>query len=333
MLRLICTTKLWWVSTDLLLIACVHRPPAVHNGTVYFVSGDLRLQALDSVTGTRRWEFPVRCSTFSVPVVLDGTLYVQSAGTLYAVDPDSGEDRWSFYAGDGMRIVPTAAAFNNGTVYVGVGQPRLSLGSKTDGWQLDALDAETGSLFWSIAAPNERMYTSPTVHGQRAYASIDCSFPGSAPCYTLVALGLPLKPPATTATTDTTTTTTATTTTRTHTTHTKRAKRTTTTTAHKDDNFIPIFVGVALGGTACVVGLICLAGHCCSNKAQPGYAAIAMEDMALDTVDDDGGDETTHSADSGVHVGGRPATGFCSGCGAEKRDSSVPFCSKCGERF
>jgi outer membrane protein assembly factor BamB len=88
----------------------------------------------------------------SSPVIADGTVYLaaEDAHTLYAVDQDSGETRWTFRAGARIDSPPTVVG---NVVYFG----------SRDGW-VYALLAETGELAWKFrAAKSDRMHC---VYGQ-----------------------------------------------------------------------------------------------------------------------------------------------------------------------
>jgi outer membrane protein assembly factor BamB len=71
------------------------RPLAVRNGTVYVANGgpdvtigEPSLSAVDAATGSVRWRFDLAGWTpEDIVAVQDGTVYVQSSGDLYALDP------------------------------------------------------------------------------------------------------------------------------------------------------------------------------------------------------------------------------------------------------
>jgi outer membrane protein assembly factor BamB len=79
------------------------------------------------------------------PVVMNGTMYVASSQTdsLTAIDTNTGEERWKFYADGPIRLAPIAA---KGNVYFG-----------SDDGCFYCLKADEGTLRWKIeAAPSER---------------------------------------------------------------------------------------------------------------------------------------------------------------------------------
>lgn len=130
----------------------MHRSNAERTG----VYNSEALKELPSV----KWEFrpehqdPDARNTLP-PVAADGTIYYASRGSfrdadgtrrdasaLYAIDTETGLEKWIFDAVEkASGIVSSAVAVANGTVYVGV---RI-------GWEsgiIYALDAETGQVKW-----------------------------------------------------------------------------------------------------------------------------------------------------------------------------------------
>ena len=100
-------------------------PVIAPDGTVYFVSHNIPLTALDPVSGDIRWQIALGPQDHVVaPLSLggDGTIYAADAGcVLYAVAP-SGTMRWSFDATSlgphcSIRSSPTIDA--SGTIIVG----------------------------------------------------------------------------------------------------------------------------------------------------------------------------------------------------------------------
>ena len=99
-----------------------------------------------STTGGAQWSYQTGRGVFSSPVVGgDGTIYVGSADrTFYALNPD-GTVKWKLLTGE---IIDSAALLDDrGRVYFGSGDAKLR-----------ALDAETGSVVWTMNAD------SPTVN-------------------------------------------------------------------------------------------------------------------------------------------------------------------------
>jgi outer membrane protein assembly factor BamB len=91
-------------------------------------------------TGGAFWAFQTGKGVFSSPVVgADGTVYVGSADrTFYAINPD-GTLKWKLLTGE---IIDSAALLDDrGHVYFGSGDSKLR-----------ALDAQTGSVLWTMQA-------------------------------------------------------------------------------------------------------------------------------------------------------------------------------------
>jgi outer membrane protein assembly factor BamB len=164
------------------------------NGTVLFASDDGSLYALDRQGGDELWRFDLGSSGLerrlpateppyeydylhSSPTHDDGVVYVGSAdGDLYAVDLETGQERWRFAAAERVRSSPTVAG---ATVYFGswdghvyavstatgdevwrfdtqgpvqgtpaVGDGRVIVGSRSS--RVFGLNAESGAVEWTL---------------------------------------------------------------------------------------------------------------------------------------------------------------------------------------
>ena len=74
--------------------------PVFANGVVYFGTGEGMLYALDAETGVQRWAFATADTIHSSPAVADGMVYVGNMESrLYAVNAETGEARWHYQAG------------------------------------------------------------------------------------------------------------------------------------------------------------------------------------------------------------------------------------------
>lgn len=136
--------------------------PVVADGAVYAAgrghAADGRVSdavyALDADTGEERWRASFEDAWFERPAVANGTVYVfGSEDVLYALDAGTGEERWR-YAGATNVETPTVT---DGTVYCG-GREKLV-----------ALDAETGEVRWRYDAEGG-IARSPSVRGGRVFA-------------------------------------------------------------------------------------------------------------------------------------------------------------------
>lgn len=121
---------------------------AVAGNLVYAAGLDGALHAFDAATGTARWTAPIGVvNAFgSAPVVIDGTVAVQSDEALHTFDVVTGAPRWTsdLLGGDLFSFVPPVATA--GAVYV-VGRDAL----------LHEVEARTGATLWTAghrAAPS-----------------------------------------------------------------------------------------------------------------------------------------------------------------------------------
>ncbi len=120
----------------------VEGAPTVVGGSVYVVSNERYLYAIDASTGELEWETEVGGYEYSpmrgkrVPTVVDGTVYVTSSsrasGQLHAIDAETGEHEWHVEV-HGAATVPTVS---DDTLYLPNGQA------------VAALDADTGKQIW-----------------------------------------------------------------------------------------------------------------------------------------------------------------------------------------
>ncbi|MBM9505125.1 serine/threonine-protein kinase [Actinacidiphila acididurans] len=134
--------------------------PVVADGTVYLAAGT-RAFALDERTGAERWHFDAPAVMFAPPTYVAGTggsgggLYaVDHLGTVYALDPADGRDRWRVATEPRQSLDPVLVA--DGAVYLGAGSA------------LYTLDAVTGTPRWRFAAQGE-VVGSPAVAAGRVH--------------------------------------------------------------------------------------------------------------------------------------------------------------------
>ena len=141
-------------------VADAYSSPAVVNGVVYFGGidedfgtgahgevgvKDVHLYAVDAQTGQERWRFATEGSVFSSPAVADDIVYFGSADAgFYAVGAASGAQLWRFGAEGPIASSPVVA---DDAVYF----------TDRDGY-LYALDAATGQELWRFRI-SEREFT------------------------------------------------------------------------------------------------------------------------------------------------------------------------------
>jgi len=136
------------------------------DGTVYFGAYDKKIYALDSKTGTKKWDFSFekerekRDTDALTPTIgTDGTVYLGTSngeyfltkGWIYALDGKTGVKKWGRQVG-GVATSPSIGP--DGTVYVG-----------TDSGDLLALDEKTGDTVWIFDPPSARDVDSSPVIG------------------------------------------------------------------------------------------------------------------------------------------------------------------------
>jgi len=126
--------------------AAVHSTPAVSQGVVCFGNDAGHLYAVDLQSGRQRWAFATGGSILSALAVADGAVYCRSVdGYLYAVDIQSGREMWKFKAGGAAE---SSAAVGGGIVYVAAPST-----SEPDGDDLYALDGAGGRVIWQATMP------------------------------------------------------------------------------------------------------------------------------------------------------------------------------------
>ena len=132
---------------------------AVGQDTVYFGSSDGKVYAV-GVDGAEAWRQPFETGdgVWSTPTLAGDTLYVTSLdGHLYALDAETGSERWSYEADAGI-VSPPVVNEEAGLVYVG------GLDS-----HLRAIDVETHEERWALQADNW-FWTRPLVEDGVLYA-------------------------------------------------------------------------------------------------------------------------------------------------------------------
>lgn len=112
--------------------------------------------------GSDYWSFETGGPVYSSPTVVDGTLYVGSHDrNLYALNAETGEERWRFRTGPNPNVksafgmkgygIRSSPQVVGGTVYVG-----------SNDYNVYAVDAETGEEQWRLET-DSYVYSSPTV--------------------------------------------------------------------------------------------------------------------------------------------------------------------------
>ncbi|WP_326575162.1 PQQ-binding-like beta-propeller repeat protein [Actinacidiphila glaucinigra] len=139
--------------------------PVVADGAVYVTVGN-RVLALDARSGTERWRFDAPAVMFAPPAyvpgpgVTGGGVYVADyLGTVYALDPADGRDRWRVATEQRQSVEPVLVA--GGSVMLGAGGA------------LYTLDAVTGTPKWRFAAQGEIVGSPVVADGRVHFGSKD----------------------------------------------------------------------------------------------------------------------------------------------------------------
>jgi eukaryotic-like serine/threonine-protein kinase len=111
--------------------------PTISGGVVYVGSADKRLYAIDAETGVERWHFETKDKVFSTPAVADGRVFIGSFDhNVYALDAKTGRMIWKL---DTLEPIVSSPVVFDKTVYIG---------SRSS--DLFALDAATGAKRWDF---------------------------------------------------------------------------------------------------------------------------------------------------------------------------------------
>lgn len=125
--------------------------PVVGGGLAFAGSGDGHVYALDAESGRERWRFRTGGRVRSSPALVDGTLYVGSFdGILYALDARTGAERWR-HATEGTTLLSANFGYDRRSIQ---SSPAVVNGvvyvGSRDG-SLYALSARDGSRRWRYA--------------------------------------------------------------------------------------------------------------------------------------------------------------------------------------
>jgi len=139
--------------------------PVVADGVVYLTAGT-RVLALDARTGGERWHFEAPAVMFAPPAHVPGAgasgggIYVTDhLGTVYALDPADGRDRWRVATEPRQSLEPVVVAA--GAVHLGAGSA------------LYTLDAAAGTPRWRFAAQGEVVGSPAVADGRVHFGSKD----------------------------------------------------------------------------------------------------------------------------------------------------------------
>ncbi len=135
----------------------------VADGVLYAGTEGGTLFALQPGTGDPLWSFAVGGAVARGPAFADGVVYVGvDGGRFTAIDVETRAARWAVELGPGKTGTPTVGG---GLVYLGRGLEGVG-----DVHDLVALDIADGSIAWTFSAPGGQQMHMGGLDGRRAYA-------------------------------------------------------------------------------------------------------------------------------------------------------------------
>jgi outer membrane protein assembly factor BamB len=146
------------------------------NPAVYFGSSDGNLYALDAQTGKEKWRFQTGGIIHSSPAFNNGTVYFGSWDTyFYAVNAETGKEKWKFKTKD----QPVYHVLEGIQASPTIGDSTVYFGAR-DGF-FYALNANTGSMRWNYSADNSWVLTTAALKDSTLYF-------GTSDTYLMIAL-------------------------------------------------------------------------------------------------------------------------------------------------
>ncbi len=139
----------------------ISASPALAADEVFVAGRDASVYALNASDGSLRWRFDEGSSwVIATPAVDDTRVFSarSSSGNVRAIDRQSGEEIWSFGAGDFVYSSPVLV---DNVLYLGQGDGEIS-----------AHDADTGETLWAYQT-GASIYSSPVVEDGRLYVGSD----------------------------------------------------------------------------------------------------------------------------------------------------------------
>jgi outer membrane protein assembly factor BamB len=130
---------------------------AFGGGLFVIGNSDGNVYALDAESGLQRWVFETGHRVWATPLIVSDTVYIGSMDRhLYALNLSDGQVRWDFHAEGAFAGTP---ASRGDTLYIGAFDDRLY-----------AIDAQTGAERWRFAGENW-FWGSPVVRDDTVYAA------------------------------------------------------------------------------------------------------------------------------------------------------------------
>ena len=133
--------------------------PIVVGNSVYIGSSEEGMKTFDLKTGEPKWGFPIANEIIAPAAYFDGLILVGDAGgTLYALDAESGEKKWSFDTKGTIDNSPNIDAQTR----------RVIMGSQYG--TLFALKAETGEKVWEYKT-DDQIRCFPSIAGRYCFVA------------------------------------------------------------------------------------------------------------------------------------------------------------------
>ena len=140
--------------------------PTVADGVVYAGSYENTVYALDAETGDLRWSFVETQSAMDVPPMVDGgVVFVIDLDRLYALSASTGDLLWSVDKSYGGNNAPQVS---DGTVYI-------PTSIRSDDFSVRAVDAVSGEQMWATQMSRSTfpLFYPLTLAGKNIYVSDD----------------------------------------------------------------------------------------------------------------------------------------------------------------
>lgn len=144
----------------------VEASAAIVRERIFFGALDGQVYSVDIKSGQVEWTYPTRIENLAEPLLVEGTLYIQSgSNALFALDAATGKQLWIYTRQDPSALSirgGSKPAYRNGTLYVGF----------SDG-ALVALIAKNGSVKWEKQLSKNKKFrdldSDPLIEGDFIY--------------------------------------------------------------------------------------------------------------------------------------------------------------------
>jgi outer membrane protein assembly factor BamB len=144
--------------------------PTLAGGTAYWGSGDGNVYAVDPQTGRERWRFDTGGRIRSTPAVAEGLLVIgNSDGFVFGLDARSGEPIWRFETA-GVRLNSADFGFDRKQVSASAALSDGIVYVGSRDASLYALDARDGTQRWKYGEESSWIITTAAVSPDRVFS-------------------------------------------------------------------------------------------------------------------------------------------------------------------